>query len=188
MSQPCGVAAGLSSPDVRARAARVRLVLLDVDGVLTDGTLRYGPQGDLERDFFVRDGSAIKLLRHAGIDAGLITGRSADAIARRAKELGLAECIMGRRHKEPAWDEILARRGIVDQDVAYMGDDFLDLPLLRRAGLPAVPSDASPEAVAASAWVASSRGGRGAVRELIELVLRARDAWDSSLARELSPD
>ncbi len=186
MTRPVGVAAGLADDAVRARAARVRLVMLDVDGVLTDGTLRYGPDGDVERDFFVRDGSALKLLRHAGIDAGLITGRTAPAIARRASELGLAECLQGHRLKEPAWEQMLERRGLADADVAYMGDDFLDLPLLRRAGLPAVPRDASPEACDASAWVASSPGGRGAVRELAELILRGRDAWDAAIARDLA--
>ena len=186
MSGPVGVPAGLRVADVRERASRVRLVLLDVDGVLTDGTLRYGPEGDLERDFFVRDGSALRLLRHAGVQAGIITGRQAAAIARRAADLGLAECLQGRRLKEPAWDEVLARHGLRDEDVAYMGDDFLDLPLLRRAGLPAVPADGSPEALATAAWTASSPGGRGAVRELAELVLRARGAWDAAVAAELS--
>lgn len=185
MNAPRGVSAGLAVDDVAARARRVRMVLLDVDGVLTDGTLRYGPDGNTERDFFVRDGSAIKLLSHAGILAGIITGREAASIAVRARDLGLAECLQGRRVKEPAWDEVLQRHGLTDDEVAYMGDDFLDLALLRRAGLAAAPSDASPEALAASAWVATSPGGRGAVRELIELILRARGAWDACVGAEM---
>ena len=181
-----GIEEALASPEIRQRASRVRLVLLDVDGVLTDGTLRYGESGDLERGFFVRDGSALKLLGHAGILAGIITGRTAQAITLRARDLGLAECLQGRRLKEPAWEEILARRGLADEDVAYMGDDFLDLPLLRRAGLPAVPRDSSPEARAAACWQSSAPGGRGAVRELVEVILRSLDAWDAAVESELS--
>ena len=188
MTPPRGVEAGLASQDVAARARRVKLVLLDVDGVLTDGTLRYGEHGDLERDFFVRDGSALKLLQRAGLLAGIITGRQAEAIARRARDLGLAECLQGRRLKEPAWAEILERRGLRDDEVAYMGDDFLDLPLLRRAGLPATPADASPEAVAQSAWCAASPGGRGAVRELVEVILKTQGTWDAAIEAELAPE
>ena len=181
-----GIAEALASADVVTRARRIRMVLLDVDGVLTDGTLRYGESGDLERSFFVRDGSAIKLLAHEGILAGIVTGRTAKAIELRAADLGLAECLQGRRLKEPAWDDILLRRSLRDEEVAYMGDDFLDLALLRRAGLPAAPADASDEARDAAAFVSCAPGGRGAVRELVEMILRARGAWDSAVQGELS--
>jgi len=173
--------------ELLARARRVRLVLLDVDGVLTDGVLSYGPTGDERRAFFVRDGSAIKLLQQEGVPVGLITGRTTVATALRAEELVLEEVHQGRRLKEPCFDEILARRGLSDEHVAFMGDDWLDLPLLRRAGLAAAPADASPEALAAAHFVAPAPGGRGAVRALAELVLRARGTWDAAVARALAP-
>jgi 3-deoxy-D-manno-octulosonate 8-phosphate phosphatase (KDO 8-P phosphatase) len=173
--------------DLLARARRVRLVLLDVDGVLTDGVLGYGSSGDEGRSFFVRDGSAIKLLQAEGVPVGLITGRTTAATALRAEELALEEVHQGRRLKEPCFDEILARRGLADEEVAFMGDDWLDLPLLRRAGLAAAPSDASAEARAAAHFVAASPGGRGAVRDLAELVLRSRGAWEAAIARALAP-
>lgn len=184
---PRGLEEGLADASLVARARRIRMVLLDVDGVLTDGTLRYGERGDLEREFHVRDGSALKLLQHAGLLAGIITGRQAESITLRARDLGLAECLQGRRLKEPAWDEILERRGLHDDEVAYMGDDFLDLMLLRRAGLPSVPADASTEARGSAAWISSAAGGRGAVRELVEFILRAQETWDAAIERELNP-
>jgi 3-deoxy-D-manno-octulosonate 8-phosphate phosphatase (KDO 8-P phosphatase) len=106
-------------------------------------------------------------------------------VARRAAELGITECVQGHRRKEPEWDALTARLGLPDDDVAYMGDDYLDVPVLRRAGLAAAPADAAPEALEASHWAASRPGGRGAVRDLVELILRARGAWDRAIEREI---
>ena len=168
------------------RMGRVRLVLLDVDGVLTDGRLHYGEAGDHGRSFHVRDGSAIKLAQAGGLEVGILSGRTIGAVARRAGELGMTEVHQGRRLKEPAWEEILARRGLEDQHVAFMGDDYLDVALLRRAGLAAVPADAAAEALACAHFVATRPGGAGCVRELLEAILRSRGQWDDLVRRELS--
>jgi 3-deoxy-D-manno-octulosonate 8-phosphate phosphatase (KDO 8-P phosphatase) len=175
----------MTAEAIRDRMRRVRLVLLDVDGVLTDGGLRFGPRGDEGRRFHVRDGTAIKLALSAGLPVGILSGRRAEAVRHRAEELGLPEIHQGRREKLAAWREILDRRDLADADVAFMGDDVLDLPLLRRAGLAACPSDASAECLDAAHWVATRAGGAGCVRELLEAVLRAQDAWDDAVAREI---
>ena len=168
--------------------AKIKLVLLDVDGVLTDGRLLYGPDGDFGRGFHVRDGSAIKLAQRAGLPVGIISGRTVPAVARRAEELGLSEVHQGRRRKEPAWDEILARRGLDDDEVAFMGDDYLDVPVLRRAGLAAVPKDAAEDALRVAHWTSSRPGGAGCVRELLETLLRWRGAWNDAVESDLAAD
>jgi 3-deoxy-D-manno-octulosonate 8-phosphate phosphatase (KDO 8-P phosphatase) len=165
------------SDDLTERLRRVDLLLLDVDGVLTDGRLGYGPGGDERREFHVRDGLGIKAAQRAGLVVGIITGRETRATALRAEELRLDELHQGRREKLPVWEEILGRRGIPAERACYMGDDLLDLPLLRRAGLAAAPADAAPEVLAETHWRSSLRGGEGCVRELVEALLRARGAW-----------
>jgi 3-deoxy-D-manno-octulosonate 8-phosphate phosphatase (KDO 8-P phosphatase) len=175
-----------ASPSIVERARRVRLVLLDVDGVLTDGRLLYGAGGDEGRAFHVRDGLGISLARRAGLRVGIVSGRRVEAVQRRCEELALDEIHQGHHVKGPVWDEIVTRRGLGDDEVAFMGDDVLDLPLLRRAGFAAVPSDAVAAARAAAHWVASVPGGAGCVRELLELVVEARGSWDGEVARLLA--
>ena len=165
------------STELRERLAGIRIVLLDVDGVLTDGRILYGPDGDQGRAFHVRDGLAIKAAQAAGLAVGIITGRETVATARRAADLGLDELHQGKRTKLPVWREILERRGLDDAQACYMGDDLLDLPLLERAGLAAAPSDAVPEILAAAHWTSAHKGGDGCVRELFETLLRSRGAW-----------
>ncbi|HUF47402.1 MAG TPA: HAD family hydrolase [Vicinamibacterales bacterium] len=169
------------SPDlVRARAARVRLLLLDVDGVLTDGSIVLGTDGQELKAFFVRDGTAIVLARRAGIEVGLISGRSSDVTSRRAAELGISIVVQGEVDKGAAYDRIVEALDLTPEETAYMGDDVLDLPVLRRAGLAAAPSDAAAEVLTDVHWVSRSAGGRGAVRELVELLLDARGRWDEA--------
>jgi len=165
------------STELQERLARIRLVLLDVDGVLTDGRILYGPDGDQGRAFHVRDGLAIKAAQAAGIAVGIITGRETAATARRAADLGLDELHQAKRTKLPVWREVLERRGLEDAQACYMGDDLLDLPLLERAGLAAAPADAVPEILAAAHWTSARQGGDGCVRELFETLLRSRGAW-----------
>jgi 3-deoxy-D-manno-octulosonate 8-phosphate phosphatase (KDO 8-P phosphatase) len=171
--------------DLGERLARIRLLLLDVDGVLTDGRLHYDASGDTGRAFHVRDGTAIKLAQSCGLPVGIISGRDTVATKRRAQNLGLTDVVQGRRHKEPAWVDILARHGLTDAEVAYMGDDFIDLPLLRRAGLAAAPRDAVPEVLAVAHWVSSRDGGDGCVRDFVETILKARGAWDEAVNRSI---
>jgi 3-deoxy-D-manno-octulosonate 8-phosphate phosphatase (KDO 8-P phosphatase) len=155
-----------------ARAARIRLVLLDVDGVLTDGRLYYGPEGEALKAFDVKDGHGIVLLRdHA--DFGVISGRPGKASERRLQELRFKHLVFGERDKLAGYAR-LAHLGIPDEEVAYMGDDVNDIALLARVGLAACPADARAEVKEVVHFVARSPGGRGAVRELCDLVRSAK--------------
>jgi 3-deoxy-D-manno-octulosonate 8-phosphate phosphatase (KDO 8-P phosphatase) len=155
-----------------ARAARVRLVLLDVDGVLTDGRLYYGAEGELMKAFDVKDGHGIVLLRDH-VDFGVISGRPGKATQRRLEELRFKHVIFGQLDKLAGYAQ-LGHLGLADDEVAYMGDDVNDLPLLARVGLSAAPADARPEVRAAVHFVAGGSGGRGAVRELCDLIAAAK--------------
>jgi 3-deoxy-D-manno-octulosonate 8-phosphate phosphatase (KDO 8-P phosphatase) len=160
------------SADLLARAARVRLVLLDVDGVLTDGRVWYGPEGEALKAFDVRDGHGIVLVRDH-VDFGVISGRPGKATRVRLEELRFKHLIFGERDKLEGY-ATLAHLGVPDEAVAYMGDDVNDVPLLRRVGLAAAPADARPEAKAAAHLVTAAPGGRGAVRELCDLLIAAK--------------
>lgn len=157
----------------------IRVLVLDVDGVLTDGTLVYGSDGESLKRFSVRDGLAIRLLEGAGIQVAILSGRAHPAVASRARELGLRDdlVIQGSHDKGADLDRIEAALGLGDEAVAAMGDDLPDLPMLKRAGFSACPSDAAPEVVAACSWVCGASGGAGAVREIGELLLKAQRRW-----------
>ncbi len=155
-----------------ARAARLRLVLLDVDGVLTDGRLYYGAEGELMKAFDVKDGHGIVLLRDH-VDFGVISGRPGLATRRRLEELRVKHLVFGQLDKLAGYAQ-LGDLGLSDEEVAYMGDDVNDLPLLRRVGLSAAPADARPEVRDVVHFVARSPGGRGAVRELCDLIAAAK--------------
>jgi len=158
--------------DLLERARRVRLVLLDVDGVLTDGRIWYGPAGEAMKAFDVKDGHGIVLLRDH-VDFGVVSGRPAGSAAARLAELRFKHLVFGHRDKLEGY-ATLRHLGFADEEVAYMGDDVNDVPLLRRVGLPAAPADARPEALEVARFVATRPGGRGAVRELCELILAAK--------------
>ena len=164
--------ARLSPKALLARAARIRLVLLDVDGVLTDGRLYYGEGGEALKAFDVKDGHGIVLLRDH-VAFGVISGRPGKASEARLRELRFEHLVFGERDKLAGYAR-LAHLGIPDEEVAYMGDDVNDVALLRRVGLSACPADAMPAVREAVHLVARSPGGRGAVRELCDLVLRAK--------------
>jgi len=155
-----------------ARAARLRLLILDVDGVLTDGRIYYGPEGEALKAFDVKDGHGLVLLRdHLAL--AVISGRPGKASEVRLRELGVKHLVFGQRDKLAGY-ATLAPLGIPDEEVGYIGDDVNDLPLLRKVGLSAAPADARPEVLAAVHLVTRSPGGRGAVRELCDLILRAK--------------
>ena len=157
----------------------IRLLVLDVDGVLTDGILVYTSEGEEARRFNVRDGLAIRLLRKAGIDVAVISGRSSRVVTLRCQELGIEEplILQGSRDKSAHLDQLESRLGLVDGQVAAMGDDLPDLPMLDRVGFAACPADAAPEVAAACHLVCGAEGGRGAVREVAELLLKAQGRW-----------
>jgi len=164
------------------RAAKVELLLLDVDGVMTDSTIVYGPEGYEMKAFSTRDGLGIRLLREAGVETGLITARTSDAVRRRAEDLGLRHVYQGRGKKIEAFQQIITAQNLRPDQVAYMGDDWLDLPVMLRVGLAAAVADAVAEVRAAAHYVARSPGGRGAVRELCELIIEAKGMREKLLA------
>lgn len=167
---------GRPSRALLARAARIRLLLLDVDGVLTDGRLWYGPQGETVKAFDVRDGHGLVMLRDH-VEVGVLSGRPAGPTQSRLADLRIRHASFGNREKLPAYRELVARLGVADGEVAFMGDDVNDLPVLRQVGLSACPADAAPEVLAEARLVARARGGRGAVRELCEVILKAKGLW-----------
>ncbi|MEO5365047.1 MAG: HAD hydrolase family protein [Magnetococcus sp. WYHC-3] len=171
-------------PSVAARGRRVRLVVLDVDGVLTDGGIRHGDHDEHKR-FAVRDGLGLRLLRDHGVAVGAITARRSLAMERRAKELDLDFLHQGCGDKGSALDHELSRRNLDAMAVAAMGDDLVDLPLLTRVGLATAPHDAHRTVLRHVHWIAPHPGGQGAVRALAEALLRAQGHWPRILSRYL---
>jgi 3-deoxy-D-manno-octulosonate 8-phosphate phosphatase (KDO 8-P phosphatase) len=170
-------------PDVLARARAVRLVILDVDGVLTDGRIIYGTGGMELKAFDVQDGHGVKMFHRAGLRTAILTGRTSEVVARRAEELGIADVVQNAKDKVAAYRELLARHALADAQAACIGDDVTDLPLFARAGLAVAVPGAVPEARAAAHYVTRRAGGRGAVREALDLILKAQGLWDEALAR-----
>jgi 3-deoxy-D-manno-octulosonate 8-phosphate phosphatase (KDO 8-P phosphatase) len=149
----------------------VRLLILDVDGVLTEGQIVLGPAGMELKHFDTRDGLGIILGQKAGIKVAFITGRASSAVENRAKDLGVRDCLQGRLDKLVAYQELLDKHGLADEQVAFVGDDLLDLPALKRAGLKVAVPNASWEVKAAADYVTIAAGGHGAVREVVEMLL-----------------
>jgi 3-deoxy-D-manno-octulosonate 8-phosphate phosphatase (KDO 8-P phosphatase) len=155
-------------------ARRVRLVALDVDGVLTDGRLYLSAAGEELKVFHVRDGSGLVALQRAGVAVAIVSGRDSAAVTRRAAELGIRHVRQGIADKGAEFGRLLADLGVAPEDTACVGDDTPDLPMLRRAGLAVAVADAHPSVLAAARWVTPSPGGRGAVRDVCDLLLSAR--------------
>lgn len=170
-------------PDLAARAAAIELLLLDVDGVLTDGSVVYADDGTELKRFHVRDGTGLKLWRAAGKRSVIVSGRKSVAVERRAAELGIDPVLQGRDDKLAAFAEVLAATGLRADQVCAIGDDLPDLPVLRRCGLAVAVADACAEVRTAAHYVTAAPGGRGAVREAIEWLLKAAGRWDELTAR-----
>jgi 3-deoxy-D-manno-octulosonate 8-phosphate phosphatase (KDO 8-P phosphatase) len=156
------------------RAARVRLMVLDVDGVLTDGRLYFGPQGEALKVFDVRDGHGIKMLLAHGIAVAILSARSSAIVETRARELGITHVLQGQSDKERGFTDLLLETALNAADCGYAGDDLPDLPVLRAVGFAATVADACDEVKAIAHWIAPRPGGSGAVRALAEYVLRAK--------------
>ena len=168
--------------DLRERARRMRLVVFDVDGVLTDGGIYLGatPAGErIEmKRFEITDGLGIRLLRDAGIQVAIVTGRESDSVRLRAEELGITECHQdASADKLPICEALIDRLGVSWEETAFLADDLADIPVLRRVGLPAAVANAVPEVRALARWVGRRRGGDGAAREFAEVMLRLRGEW-----------
>lgn len=165
------------------RAKNIRMLVLDVDGVLTDGSININSNGEDFKKFNVKDGLGIKLLQKAGISIGIITGRTSEIVAQRAQELGITVLYQGQRHKVPAWNDLLQKQQLTADKVAYMGDDLPDYPLLKRAGLAATPYNGIQELEPIIHWRSKYHGGDGAVRELAEFILKAQNLWEPLLSQ-----
>ena len=181
--RPGAAGGNIFPPELAARARRLRLLLFDVDGVLTDGTILLDAEGRESKRFSIRDGTALVWARQAGLLTGVLSARTAAATAERARQLGMAIVRQQATDKAAAFAEILAEQGLAADDVAYMGDDLMDLPVLRVAGISAAPADAADAVRARVHFVSRLPGGGGAVREFIEGVLHAQDRWTPIAAR-----
>ena len=168
------------------KAARVVLMGFDVDGVLTDGTLYFSSQGDEIKAFSSLDGHGLKMLQRAGVEVAIISGRSSRALELRAQNLGVKELHMGVEDKRALLVQLAAQRGIELAQTGYMGDDVVDLPILRACGFSAAVADAHDEVLARVDYVATRGGGRGAVREVCDLIIRAQGKWDAAMKEYLA--
>jgi 3-deoxy-D-manno-octulosonate 8-phosphate phosphatase (KDO 8-P phosphatase) len=174
------------SEDALARARRVKVMILDVDGVLTDGTLWYGPEGEALKAFHSFDGHGIRMLAASGVRVAILSGRRSQAVTMRAAELGIEHVLQGADDKRAAFEQLLARLGVEPAAAGYMGDDLVDLPVLARCGFACSPPGA-PQAVTSRVhYVASAPAGRGAVREVCELLMRAQGTLEAALRAGLA--
>ncbi len=168
--------------DVLARARRIRLLALDVDGVMTDGGLIHGARGEQYKRFIARDGLGLKMLRGSGMTLAVVTGRNSAVVAERAEEIDAAYLFQGQHDKRLAFDRICEASGLAPEQIAFMGDDLIDLPAMRPAGLALTVADAHPLVLAASHYRCDHAGGHGAVREVCELLLQAGNEMANAFA------
>jgi 3-deoxy-D-manno-octulosonate 8-phosphate phosphatase (KDO 8-P phosphatase) len=187
MAQKPVPAAPALSPNASAaeRASRVRLMIFDVDGVFTDGSLYFTAEGDHMKSFNSLDGHGVKMLERIGVQTAIITGRKSGIVNARAKELGITHLFQGVEDKTVALAELLDKAGVPADQCGYMGDDWPDLAVMRRCGFAAAPANAHPEVIQRVHWVAEARGGHGAVREVCDAILRAQHRYDELLAAAL---
>lgn len=172
-----------SSAELERRLARVQLLLLDVDGVLTDGGVTWNNQGIESKTFHIRDGLGLRLWQRTGCRVGIVTGRASHVVQLRATELGIGIVRQGVEDKLATTETILAETGVSWEETAFVGDDLPDLPVIAKCGVGVAVADACAEVRAVAEIVTQLPGGKGAVREVIERLLRARGSWDSIVAR-----
>lgn len=168
---------------VERRASRIKLLLMDCDGVLTDGRVWLLSDGEQQKGFHVRDGLALELLHSCGIQSGVISGLSSAALERRVEALKITHLRQGSSNKLNAFEEVLALAAVQEREVGYIGDDLTDIPLLKRAGFAIAVSDAVREAKAVADYITDLPGGFGAVREVVEIILKAQGHWSDVLDR-----
>lgn len=169
-----------------SRASRVRLMIFDVDGVLTDGSLHYGAEGELIKTFNVLDGHGIKLLQASGVATAIISARKSALVARRAGDLGIQHLFQGVHDKRTAFEQLLAQTGIAADACGFVGDDVIDLPILLRVGFAASVPNGHPEVQSRVHYVTQAHGGRGAARELCDFILRAQGNYAAAMAPYLA--
>ena len=173
----------MKSAELRKRIRRVRLVVFDCDGVLTDGGIVIGADGREAKRFNVHDGSGIKYLQRGGIGTAILSGRRAAAVAYRAKELGIAFVLQGFKRKADGLEKLIRGSGTPAEEICYVGDDLPDIPVMRAVGVAVAVADARPEVRRAAHWVTRAAGGRGAAREVAERILKVQGKWVEVAAR-----
>lgn len=171
--------------DILSKAQRIKLVIFDVDGVLTDGSLFIGDQGEEYKAFNSRDGHGMKMLQSQGVTIGIITGRTSNVVRYRMESLGIEHVYQGQLQKLPAFEELIAKLGVEAKEVAYVGDDVVDLPIMTKVGLAIAVSDAHPLVIKHAHWQTPSNGGRGAGRDVCELIMEGHGVLDSTLGAYL---
>lgn len=169
--------------EIERRARRVRLLLMDCDGVLTDGRITLVGEGEEQKSFHARDGHGIVMLQRAGLRTGIISGRTSAAVVRRAADLRIEFVRQGSLDKVEQFDDVLAAAGVAAEETAFVGDDVVDIPLMRRSGFAVAVADATPETRAAAHYITHLAGGFGAVREVCELILKAQGRWEELMKR-----
>lgn len=172
--------------DAIARAARIRLMIFDVDGILTDGSLYFGPAGEVIKSFNVLDGHGIKLLQQSGVPVAIISARQSAIVARRAEDLGITQVHQGVHDKRLAFEQLLSENALEADACGFVGDDVIDLPILTRAGFAASVPNGHAEVRARVHYVTQTQGGRGAAREICDFVLRAQGNYEAALAPYLA--
>jgi 3-deoxy-D-manno-octulosonate 8-phosphate phosphatase (KDO 8-P phosphatase) len=170
------------NPAMAAKITPIRMLLMDVDGVLTDGGIFLDDRGVQSKVFNVKDGFGIRWIRKLDIKTGIITGKTSEVVERRAQELRLDETYQGAIHKLPVYENIKKKNGFSDDQIAFVGDDLLDLPVLSRVGFSAAPADAHSEVLGSVDFVSQYPGGKGAVREVIDLIIKAQGKWEIFLS------
>jgi 3-deoxy-D-manno-octulosonate 8-phosphate phosphatase (KDO 8-P phosphatase) len=173
------------SSSVQDRAKRVKLLLMDCDGVLTDGRIWIMDDGEDQKAFSTKDGLGVDLLHRAGLKSGIISGRKSRAVERRARALGIEFVKLGDNDKVNAFEQVLAQSGLTPNEVAFVGDDLNDIPLMLRSGLAIAVADATAETRERAHYVTNAAGGSGAVRESVELILKAQDRWAEVIEKYL---
>ena len=178
----------MATSQLQDRAARITLLLMDCDGVLTDGRIWVLESGEDQKTFHTRDGLGIELLHRAGLKSGIISGRVSGAVERRARGLGMSFIWQGREDKLQAFADTLDQAGVTNEQVAFVGDDLNDIPLMLQSGLAVAVADAAVETREHAHYVTTTRGGRGAIREVVELILKSQGLWEDLVRRYLATD
>lgn len=171
---------------MKERLEKIKLLILDVDGVMTDGRIIFDSNGIESKFFNVKDGHGIKMLQRAGIEVAIISGRESKVVANRAAELGIDRVFQKSLNKIEPYLKLLADTGLKDEDVAFIGDDLIDIPVLKKTGFSAAPADAVAEVFPFVHFVTKNSGGWGAVREVTDMILKAQNRWDELTARYFS--
>ena len=166
-------------------AKKIELVIFDVDGVLTDGSLFIGDDGQEYKAFNSKDGHGIRMLQECGVGAAILTGRQSEVVRHRTRDLGIELVMQGYRDKRPAFEALLKETGLTPEVIAYVGDDVVDLPVMKQVGLAIAVADAHPMVLEHADWVTRASGGRGAARDVCEFLMRARGVLDEKLASYL---